>query len=372
MSETNNTGKLDISGHEPGIVHYEGEEELRFIRNFHDIFLSIGLGMFLVGLAIVAGLVHVSLFGEGMLEGNDLGKVRDAVGGSAAIALAYAAAAWLLAEIFARTRRLFLPSIVIFIGYALAMLWAAYALFLFFNSDIGNVDGVEDAINQFRILPLYTSVFMSVAVFAFYFRMRLPFSLGVGGLVLASFVFSVFILVYDFEKLDDLKSFWPILMSLLLAMGLILFSLGLVYDARDPHRENLLSDNAFWLHFFAAPILFGAVTNLVAGPGQLDGTGTFPAVTTLIIVLIFAVVSLLINRRALLVSGLLSAIFAVAVLVRQAGFDAIWTVAVTLLTLGGAMVVLGGAWHSIRRVLIAPFPKTGPLARIIPPVTVDG
>jgi hypothetical protein len=41
--------------------------------------------------------------------------------------------------------------------------------------------------------------------------------------------------------------------------------------------------------------------------------------------------------------------------------------ALTLLLLGGAMVLLGGAWHAVRRVLVAPFPKRGLVARIIPP-----
>ncbi len=31
------------------------------------------------------------------------------------------------------------------------------------------------------------------------------------------------------------------------------------------------------------------------------------------------------------------------------------------------MVLLGGGWHSLRRVVVAAFPKSGPIARIVPP-----
>ena len=75
----------------------------------------------------------------------------------------------------------------------------------------------------------------------------------------------------------------------------------------------------------------------------------------------------LINRRALLVAGLLYALIAAGYLISKVGLSGGWTAAVTLLVMGGAMVLLGGGWHALRRVVVAPFPKTGPIARIIPP-----
>lgn len=82
---------------------------------------------------------------------------------------------------------------------------------------------------------------------------------------------------------------------------------------------------------------------------------------------VFAIVSLLINRRALIVAGLITAGVAIGVLVNQAGLGQAAVIAVTLLLLGGVVVLLGAAWTPVRRVLTAPFPNSGPLARIIPP-----
>jgi len=43
-----------------------GEEELRFIRNFHDVFLSIGIGIFGVGIIFVTSQLVVSMAGKAL------------------------------------------------------------------------------------------------------------------------------------------------------------------------------------------------------------------------------------------------------------------------------------------------------------------
>lgn len=331
-----------------------GEEELRFIRNFHDVFLSIGLAMFAVGLAIVSALLARSLFG-----GADEGGWRRATALIAAVASADAAVMWLLAEVFARTRRLFLPSIVIllaFAGFLSCALAATYAL-VFLDANIQNI---EKPLSELRGLPVFLAGGTTTGIFAYYFRTKLPFAMGYGALSLAATgVAALFFAEPQLVMKHVLK--------IQLAAGVFLFLLGVAYDARDPERRTRYSDNGFWLHFFAAPLIFFSVTNMVAGPyGALSGE-TYPAAATLIVVMAFALASLLINRRALLVAGLVSAIVSLGVLLSKAGLDGAWTAALTLLILGGAMVLLGGGWHAARRVLVAPFPKTGPISRIIPP-----
>ena len=86
---------------------------------------------------------------------------------------------------------------------------------------------------------------------------------------------------------------------------------------------------------------------------------------------VFALVSLLINRRALIVSGLLTAGVSIGVIVNSAGLGAGAVIAVTLLTLGGIVVLLGAAWNPVRGLLLAPFPSEGPLARIFPPANAN-
>lgn len=336
-----------------------GEEELRFIRNFHDVFLSIGLAMFAVGLGIAAGLVMRSL-----TDGLDASAWRRVTLMVAGLFFLNAAIMWGLGEVFARTRRLFLPAIVIllaFIGFWFGGLAATYAL-LFLDA---NIDSLDRSLTELKTLPLFLAVGVTLAISAYYLRMRLPFAMGLGALSLAGTGVAALFLVDQALVVDNLQ--W-----IQLAAGVFLFVLGVAFDARDPERLTRYSDNGFWLHFFAAPLILGAVVSLVAGPQGPYVGGTYPAAATLIVVIVFALISLLINRRALLVAGLISAAVSVAMLVSKTGLDGAWTAAVTLLLLGGAMVLLGGGWHAVRRVLVAPFPKTGPIARIVPPEPEKG
>ncbi|GAB4518939.1 MAG: hypothetical protein Kow00133_04330 [Amphiplicatus sp.] len=336
-----------------------GEEELRFIRNFHDVFLSTGLAMFAAGLAIVSVLLI-----RGLVGGADESAWRRATAIIAAVAFADAVVMWLLAEIFARTRRLFLPSIVIllaFAGFLFCALAATYAL-VFLDA---NIENLEKPLSELRGLPLFLAGGTTLGIFAYYFRTKLPFAMGYGALALAGTgIAALFFAAPELVAQHVVK--------LQLAAGLFLFLLGVAYDARDPARRTRYSDNGFWLHFFAAPLIFFSVTAMVVSPAQALSLEAYPAAATLAVVIAFALVSLLINRRALLVSGLLSAVASVWVLVSKTGLDGAWTAALTLLILGGAMVLLGGGWHAVRRALVAPFPKTGPISRIIPPEPPGG
>lgn len=342
-----------------------GEEELRFIRNFHDIFLSIGLMMFGLGL----GLVSMLIVGESV-SFDSFAQIQRSGWTVAGASFADAAIMWLIAEFFARSRRLFLPAIVILIGFVWFLAGGVFAAYVTMFSD-GDYASFGDAAKQLELLPLTVSASVTVAIFAYYLRMKLPFAMGLGGVALA--VTAIAYLGYADEAL--LRSLGG---RLQLFAGLFLFILGVFFDARDPARRTRLSDNGFWLHFFAAPLIFNAVMTMTTGGGlfarQLGGNpfGATPnaadaAGVTLIVVLAFALVSLLINRRALLVAGLFSAAASIAALLGNAGVGGAWIAALTLLLLGGAMVLLGGGWHAVRRVLVAPFPKTGLIARIIPP-----
>lgn len=338
---------------------YAGEEDLRFIRNFHDVFLAMGLILLITGLWIISEIMTATagFFGDG------LNGVRAFIFLRAGVAFGLAFVCWLLAETFSRARRLSLPSIVLFIGYSGFVFQGAAQGYLGVMAQANDFDAVRDAIRTLDGFPLFLSVVMTLSSLVFYMRMKLPFAMGALGLSIASFVFSIYILQEDWSSEGSLSAFGSAMLDLWLLAGVMLFVLGLYFDARDPERVTRLSDNGFWLHFFAAPILFFGVSAKITG-----GADVSPSVT-LIIVGVFAFISLLINRRALLVSGILTAIFALGQLVSDAGLSGMWASGTTLVLLGGAMVLLGGAWHGLRRILVAPFPKSGPVARIIPPVT---
>ncbi|MEL6111258.1 MAG: hypothetical protein AAFR20_00500 [Pseudomonadota bacterium] len=337
-----------------------GEEELRFIRNFHDVFLSIGLGLFAAGLALFSILMIGNLVGIDFGEGLERG-VRQPFMIGGVVFLVDAAVMWAVGEIFARTRRLFLPAIVILLTFMGFLLTGTGLLYVGVVGDIGN--NISDWVKNAKVFPLVLAATGTIGIFLYYVRMKLPFAMGLAGASIAGLVVATAIFIDPAIVLNNL-GLWG------LGSGIFLFLLGVYFDARDPERRTRISDNGFWLHFFAAPLMFWSITNMVAGGGAFSSNDTFPAVATLLIVIVFAVISLLINRRALLVAGLLSAAAAIGVLFSNSGLDGAWSIAVTLLVLGGAMVLLGGGWKTVRRILIKPFPKTGWIARVIPPGTV--
>lgn len=341
-----------------------GEEDLRFIRNFHDVFLSLGILMFAGGLGIATVMVLAPMVKEtAQAGGAAFHNTLILIAGAAAVD---AAIMWLMAEFFARGRRLFLPSIVIFTAFNLFFMigaGAAYGAILnldkAFFEDLDGA-GFVGAIRQASEFFVVVFGVTTAAIFAFYLRMRLPFAMGVFGYFLASVGVAGAFYLWP-EKAQSLMQ------PAQLAAGVFIFLLGVYFDARDPERKTRISDNGFWLHFFAAPLILNSVLGMTVGPDMLTQNSSGAAVVTLIVVFVFAFVSLLINRRALLVAGLIYALIAAGYLVSKVGLSGGWTAAVTLLVMGGAMVLLGGGWHALRRLVVAPFPKTGPIARIVPP-----
>ena len=168
--------------------------------------------------------------------------------------------------------------------------------------------------------------------------------------------------------------------------GLLLLIAGVLYDMRDPQRVTRWSGNGFWLHFFAAPlVLTGALTIAAQGfafdfPAMEGNNIDFFAkrfsprqsVITLIVIAVFAVISLLLNRRALLVAGLLSAGIAIGVIVKAIGLGGAEVAAVTLIVLGGGILLLGLGWHTARMALLTFVPNSGVWRRVFPRETIDG
>ena len=341
-----------------------GEEDLRFIRNFHDVFLSLGIAMFTAGLGIATVMILEPIVKETASAGA--GAFRQTLTTISGAAGVDAVVMWLMGEFFARGRRLFLPSIVILLGFtafASVAAGAGYGAVLgldegFFERLDGG--GIAEIVRQSSRYFIVVLSLVTAAIFAFYLRMKLPFAMGMFGYSLASVgVAGLFYLQPDKAQ--------QLIEPAQLAAGVFIFLLGVYFDARDPERKTRISDNGFWLHFFAAPLILNSALGLTVGQNMILSKSSSAAVVTLIVVFVFAFISLLINRRALLVAGLLYALIAAGFLISKVGLSGGWTAATTLLLMGGAMVLLGGGWHALRRIVVAPFPKEGLIARIIPP-----
>jgi len=113
----------------------------------------------------------------------------------------------------------------------------------------------------------------------------------------------------------------------------------------DPERLTRRTDIAFWLHLLAAPLI---VHSLIGGVFDVGSKlEPKPAVAIVAVFLALSLVAVLIDRRALLVSGLAYAGAAFWTLIRQAGLSDI-TTPLTILTLGAFVLLLSAGWKPLR------------------------
>lgn len=374
------------------------DEPLPFLSNFQDFFLSIGVIILLVGLAIFGGLITASIPAEG--------RQYALVG--IGICSVFLLIVWFLSEILVRARRRILPGIVLciaFLSLAVAIYVLAYGFAFGDNvveqlkaTDWNIVDEIEQgeptshevlrsyAAAAVGALPMAAKAFIVTLPIAamlgglvYYRRFKLPFASALVGVAAIGVVVAPLTLLFPY----DVVRFYPTI-TFLSGLALLIAAVG--YDMRDPERVSRFSGNGFWLHFVAAPMILSgalAITSIGFGydfPNYAEGnfdrlTNQFSvqqSVVTLVVIGVFAIISLLLNRRALVVSGLVSAGIAIGVIVNATGVGGMGVAATTLVVLGAAILLLGIGWQAARRALLALVPSGGMFGRMFPRNDVDG
>jgi hypothetical protein len=159
--------------------------------------------------------------------------------------------------------------------------------------------------------------------------------------------------------------------EMLLVCGLAVFAAAMAFDVSDRERTTRRADCAFWLHLLAAPLIVHSLVWLLAGnaanafqamTGQLAGT-------IIAIIAALAIVAVVIDRRALIVSALtyLGIVIAYALKAASAAsIDQQHTFFATLLALGAMVLIIGVGWLPLRRALMTFVPSR--LALRLPPV----
>jgi hypothetical protein len=314
------------------------DEQLRFISGFSDIFVTIGLAMFL----------------------GAIGYFAQQSGGKLGMWIAIAITAWLLAEFFTRRRRMALPSIVLLIVFAFAVFMDA-STFLgaglvrptsyYAPSLTANLLGLD----REQPTVLAAAAFLTVLLTAVhYWRFRVPITIAAGCGAL-----SVTVVALVYGMAPQLSSVAH--NAVILASGLAIFALAMRFDISDPQRLTRRTDIAFWLHLLAAPlIVHSLIRGLVANTSKLDPTA---AVAIMAVFLALSFVAVLIDRRAMLVSGLSYAGYAFATLIREAGFSDMTTPA-TVLALGAFVLLLSAGWRPLRTAILGVTPSA--LTRNLP------
>lgn len=323
-------------------------ENLRFLANFNDVFLATGMAILVAGIAFLSANVFGSLTGVSKFT-------------VMLTALPVLAAAWGLAEYFCGRRRLLLPSMVLSMVICAS---ASAVVASFFLPGGVNLDFDDDTLPNFASIMGFSAFGASaLAALAVFLRFRLPFALFLVALSMAGVFYTA---VARFGG-DAHLLFGGLAMLL---AGLLTLAAALWLDARDPSRSSVSSDGAFWLHMAAAPQIMFGLRGLILGSNFAPG-GPADAAIMLGVLVLFGLFSLAVNRRALIVSGLISFATALWVLVdKVGGGDSLTTLMLTALLVGGSIVLLGGGWKTARRGLLKLMPRGGLAGRIFPPEPV--
>jgi hypothetical protein len=283
------------------------EEPLKFVRSFGDVFIAFGIG--------------ILVFAINMLGLSQYEYLIPIVGFI------------LTAEWLVRVRKLALPGMVILISI------------LFFVDQAINIGSEQSSIWSFALIAATSLVF--------YVRYKMPFSL----LPLAGALIAMVITIIGLRVFSD-----PIIFS---ALGLGVFSAAMFFDIQDTKRQNHLSDNAFWLHLLAAPlIVHGAMLSMLTGEHVW-----LQAIDKEIIIVLFFVgfllLALLLDRRAMLISTQMYMIYALTQLVQGQFNNSQNLIIYILMALGVFIIFFGTFWYKTRS-LIFGFMSGSTLSRYLP------
>lgn len=300
------------------------DESFRLLTGFNDIFVAIAIGLLLVAVGSLAGLVS-----------------------ELAAPLALAVISWALAEYFTRQRRMALPSILLLLTFVGSVFYAVIAAF-------GGLGVLGAATNGGQILEVSGMLVAAgsvpaAAAILHWRRFKVPITVAAGAAAASLAAISLLggVLAPAFAVLGT-----NITSLLVFACGVGVFALAMAFDGRDPARITRRSDVAFWLHMLAAPML---VHPLFIGTGLGNSADALAAAAVVLAFAVLTAVALAIDRRALIVSALGYAIYAIRTLVEQGGDMPVGS-NVALLLVGFMLVLLSAAWRPVRAILVQRLP----------------
>jgi hypothetical protein len=291
------------------------EEDFKLLTSFNDIFVVIACVLLLLSAAWVIDPISESL-----------------------ATLTVALISWGLAEFFVLKRKMALPAIVLLISFVGGMFATVVTVF-----------GMPPNENSLTVAGLAAAA----AAWLHWRRFRVPITVAAGVLAMVTFAVS---LVLSF--VPDLFE-W--LMALMFIGGLIVFAFAMRWDMADLQRVTGYSDVAFWLHLTAAPMMVHPVFSSL---GIFDGDqSTMNLVLVMVLYLVLTVISLVIDRRAFMVSALIYVLVALTQLLETYGVqgDSFAYVGVVI---GFSLLMLSGFWHHVRLSLISVLPE--PVRKRVP------
>ncbi|MDK4731053.1 hypothetical protein [Rhizobium sp. CNPSo 3490] len=303
-------------------------ETPRFVRGFHDVLITIGVIVALVGLWGLAPLYAVPV------------------------------AIIVLSEILVRRQRLALPAVSLTIALFCWTFLLMSRVFTPWTSEIG-----ADLTQFLAGFPILLGVY--------YARYRVPLSLALT--IMSTLALVLTLLLRLVQWLSGNPAFFVDHLGVLAAVAFVcalgLFATALYFDLGDRLRRTTRSDIAFWLHLGAAPaLLYSAVSLLSFGEaGRIFDPANMSARTPVVVATVAALmlIGLVIDRRAFVTSGLLSLGVAIFSVVRKGNATVDTYIFTTLIVVGAIVLIIGTGWMPLRRLVLRALPPA--IANRLPP-----
>lgn len=280
------------------------EEHFRLVTGFNDIFVTIAC------LLVLAAGWYIGSF------------ANDQVG-----ALAAAAGSWGLAEYFTRIRRMALPSIVLLMMFVLAAFMT--------------VDFLAEG--PLMVVPPLAAM---LAAAGHWLRFRVPITIAA---VVASGIVAVIAVMTEFDV--DLDG--ALFSGVLLVLGLMTLGLAIWWDSRNVHRITRQADVAFWLHILSSFVIVHTLfSNILLRESQSDG------VVVAIVLMTYGLltlISIILDRRALMVSALGYALYATGHVFTTDNAEGLGF-ALACLIVGGGLLMLSALWSKVRKPVVELLP----------------
>ncbi|MBT2771672.1 hypothetical protein J7J47_05400 [Halomonas sp. ISL-60] len=271
-------------------------EYFRLISGFNDVFVVVGCALVLAAIG--------SLFSHVTSINASLGV---AIGG------------WVLAEYFVRQRRMALPA------FALAITFCGACLVFLIQSL-----GVE----KLALVSLLAAAIQAL----FWWRFRVPVTIAVS---VGCIVFTVQLLIAG--QVHGVLVTIPFLQ---LTLGFAVFAFAMWWDLNDLERQGYRADVAFWLHILAAPLIVSGVFSFVLMYGY-DSLAFRHAVGVTLIYAVLALISLWVDRRALMLSAMSVLVFTYNKVLNEFGVISLGF-AIAGLVVGVGLLVLSVYWSRCR------------------------
>lgn len=299
------------------------EEHFRLITGFNDFFVSIAAIILLVAVAWIGQSIHPVMAG-----------------------LFVAASAWGLAEFFTLRRRMALPSILLLLAFV-GGVFGTMAGLLVENGEAWFGPRPDPRILSF--VGASIALVSAGAAWLHWRRFMVPITVAAGTAAMAATAIGLIVAAIGPDM------FTPnTVMALVLVAGLGVFTLAMWWDRSDRARQTRRSDVAFWLHLLAAPMIAHPLFSLL-GVTDGDNITAVAALGVIAMYIVFGIVALAVDRRALLVSALAYVLFAMTSLFREFGAVEL-NVALTALVIGSALLLLSAFWQNARTLVLAILP----------------